>query len=427
MTSPAVETAPSGVVRAPRDDSERARALRRMRLTATGLLVLMLVVFVLAEAYIARFPWLGFVRAFAEAALVGGAADWFAVTALFRRPFGLPIPHTAIVPRNKDRIGGSLGGFISNNFLSPDVILPKVRSMDVGTRLSRWLCEPVNARFVARRVVAAVPPLVAAMQDEPVRRMLRQAAVERLRAIEAAPLMSRILNILVAGGQHWALFDIGLDLARRFVLENQEEIRQRIGERSSWWVPEWVDAKLAQKIVVGALETLEEMRAADHPWRMEFQNGVDGLIDRLAHSVDSRARAEALKEDIIAHPEVQAYLESLWTEAKRIILADLAGGDRIARAFTGALLGFGDRLKEDASLRDVVNSWANRAILHIIVPNREKLGAFMAGVVKSWDTPTLVAKLELQVGRDLQYIRINGTLVGGLVGLIIYALTRAAG
>ncbi len=398
-----------------------------MRLTATGLLVLMFAVFLLALLGERQYAWLSFLRAFAEAAMVGGFADWFAVTALFRHPFGLPIPHTAIIPRNKDRIGESLGGFVTNNFLSPEVLLPKVKAMDVAGRLGRWLDEESNARFVARRVVAAVPPLVAAMQDEPVRRMLREAAVERLRGIAAAPLMARILTILVAGGQHFALFDIGLDVARRFILENQEVIHQKISDKSGWWVPDWLDAKLAKRIVVGALETLDEMRSPDHPWRLEFQLGVAALIDRLANSPESQARAEALKEELVSHPDVQVYIESLWLEAKRVALADLAGGDRIERALTGALLGFGARLHEDETLRDVVNSWVNRAILHIVVPNRQRIGAFMAGVVRSWDTRTLVAKLELQVGRDVQYIRINGTVVGGLIGLLIHSLAVLVG
>ena len=409
------------------DDSQRAVALRRMRLTATGLLVLMFAVFLLALVGERRYPWLSFLRAFAEAAMVGGFADWFAVTALFRHPFGLPIPHTAIIPRNKDRIGDSLGGFVANNFLSPEVLLPKVRVMNVADRLCGWLDEEANARFVARRVVAAVPPLVAAMQDEPVRRMLREAAVDRLRAVAAAPLIARVLTILVAGGQHLAVFDIGLDAARRFILENQETIHQKISDKSGWWVPDWVDVKLARRIVTGTLEMLDEMRSPDHPWRLQFQESIAGLIDRLAHSPESQVRAEVLKEELISHPDVQAYIESLWLETKRVALADLAGGDRIERALTGALLGFGARLHEDATLREVVNSWVNRAILHIVVPNRQRLGTFMAGVVRSWDTRTLVVKLELQVGRDVQYIRINGTVVGGLVGLIIHSLAVLVG
>ncbi|HIJ62828.1 MAG TPA: DUF445 domain-containing protein [Rhodospirillaceae bacterium] len=405
------------------DESARARQLRRMRLVAGGLLVGMFGLFFAARHWQAAFPWLSYARAFAEAAMVGGFADWFAVTALFRHPFGLPIPHTAIIPRNKDRIGQSLGGFVANNFLSPDVLMPKVKAQDLARRLGSWLQVPANARFVARRITAAGPPLVAAMRDEPVRRMLREAAVGRLHHLAAAPLLSKILTILVAGGQHLALFDLGLEVARGFLLNNQDGIHQRICDKSRWWVPDFVDQRLARRFIVGGLETLDEMQSEDHPWRLQFQDSVARLIDRMANAPESLARAEALKEEIISHPEVQAYLESLWQEAKRVILADLAGGDRIETVLTDALSGFAFRLGQDAALREVVNSWINRAVLHVVVPNRTRLGAFMAGVVRNWDTPTLVAKLELQVGRDLQYIRINGTLVGGAIGLLIHALT----
>lgn len=398
-----------------------------MRLTAVGLLFVMVLADVAARMGEARYPWLSYLRAFAEAAIVGGLADWFAVTALFRRPLGLPIPHTAIVPRNKERIGDAVGNFVANNFLSPDVLLPKVRSLDVGGRLSLWLSREGNARFAARRLIAAVPPLVSAMQDEPVRQMLRDAAAERLRQVAAAPLMSRILRILVAGGQHLALFDIGITAAREFVQGNQEQIYQAINEKSSWWVPEWIDSRLAKRIVAGILDTLSEMEQPLHPWRLQFQDSVEALIEALAHAPEAQARAEILKDEIIGHPEVQAYLESLWVETKRVLLEDLSTGNRIERALTGALSGLAGRLEEDVRLREVVNGWAARAVLHLLVPNRQRFGAFMAGVVRNWNTDTLVGKMELQFGRDLQYIRINGTLVGGLVGLLVHALSQVFG
>lgn len=405
------------------DAPERSRQLRRMRLVAGGLLLGMFGLFLGARQWQGEFPRLGYLRAFAEAAMVGGFADWFAVAALFRHPFGIPIPHTAIIPRNKNRIGQSLGGFVANNFLSPDVLMPKVKAQDLAGRLGHWLRDPANARFVARRITAAGPPLVAAMQDEPVRRMLREVAVGRLRELAAAPLMARILTVLMAGGQHLALFDIGLAVARDFLINNQDAIHRKIIDKSRWWVPDWIDQRLAVEVIRGALETLDEMQDADHPWRLQFQDGVARLVARLAEAPETQARAETLKAEIIGHPEVQAYLESLWSETKRVILADLAGGERIERVLADGLSGFAGRLGEDPGLRDLVNSWINRAMLHVVVPNRLRIGGFMAGVVRNWDTATLVAKLELQVGRDLQYIRINGTLVGGMIGLLIHALS----
>jgi uncharacterized membrane-anchored protein YjiN (DUF445 family) len=408
------------------DEPARIRAVRRMQLTASGLLILMLVVFLVARLWEGRYPWLAFVRAFAEAALVGGVADWFAVTALFRHPLGLPIPHTAVVPRNKDRIADSLGSFIANNFLSPEVILRNLKAADVAARLARWLVHPDHARLAARRFLVALPPLLLAMRDEPVRQMLHEAAVERLRSIAVGPLLSRALTVLVARGQHLALFDLGLEAARRFLVDNRQAVADKIRDRSTWWVPRWIDDRLAGHIVAGGLETLDEMCVPGHPWRTQFQEAVAGLIERLAHSPETQANAEAVKEEIIRHPEVQAYIASFGLEAKRVILADLAGGDRVERALAETLAGLGARLAEDSALRDVVNAWANRAVFHLVVPNRQAIGDFIAGVVRNWDTPTLVGKLELRFGRDLQYIRINGTLVGGLVGLIIHTLSVLA-
>jgi uncharacterized membrane-anchored protein YjiN (DUF445 family) len=339
----------------------------------------------------------------------------------------LPIPHTAIIPRNKYRIGEALGNFVANNFLSPDVLLPKVRALNLAGRLASWLSQEGNARFSARRLAAAVPHLIAAMQDEPVRQMLRDAAAERLQAIQAAPLLSRILAILVAGGQHLALFDIGITAAREFVQTNQEQIYKTINDKSSWWVPEWIDVRLAKHIVSGLLETLEDMETPEHPWRLQFQGSVDGLINALAHAPETQRQAEALKEEIIGHPEVQAYLESLWLETKRALLADLALGGRIELALSGALSGLALRMGEESRLQDVVNAWSVRALSQLLVPNRTRIGNFMAGVVRNWDTQTLVGKMELQFGRDLQYIRINGTLVGGLAGVVVHALSRAFG
>lgn len=408
-------------------DFRKSREFRRMRLFAGTLLLVMLALLLVARRFTDAHPLMPYAAAFAEAALVGGLADWFAVTALFRHPLGIPVPHTAIVPRNKDRIGDALGNFVANNFLSPDVLAPRLRTLDVAARLGRWLGNGDNAAGAARRVAGVVPPFLSALRDEPVRQMLRDAALDRLKGIPAAPLMAKILKVLVAGGQHLALFDIGLVAARRFIDDNQDAIRQTINQKSSWWIPEWIDSRLSRRIVDGVLELLREMEASDHPWRLEFQEAVDGLIDRLAHEPETRGRAEVVKAEIIAHPEVQAYLLSLWSAVKSMVLDDLAGGDRIERLLAESLAGLSGRLERDAGLRDLVNGWATRILFHVVVPNRQRLGRFMAGVVKGWDSRTVVSKLELQFGRDLQYIRINGTLVGGLVGLAIHTVTVALG
>ncbi len=410
-------------------DRQKLAAFRRMRALATGLLLLMFALFLLAHRFEHLHPAVSFLRAFAEAGMVGAVADWFAVTALFRHPLRLPIPHTAIIPRNKDRIGGSIGRFVAENFLNEQVVVPKLRGVDPAGHLACWLADPDNARFAARRVARGLPLVINAMNDEPVRRLLKETAARRLQAVEAGPLLGRVLAVLVAGGQHMVLFDRMLDAAARFLYANDQVIREKIADNSKWWVPDFVDRKLADKIVAGVEGTLSEMRDPEHPWRGEFNRAVGEALHNLVFSPETRARAEAIKQDMLGHPAVQAYLEGLWTESKALLLHDLADrqGGRIEEGLAQALQGLGERMIADASLRATVNGWMEKAVLRVFIPNRHRIGAFMEGVVKSWDTDTLVAKLELQVGKDLQYIRINGTLVGGMVGVLLHALVLAGG
>lgn len=404
---------------------DRAAELRRMRLFATGLLLLMFALFVASTLGVERWPQLAFVRAFAEAAMVGAIADWFAVVALFRRPFGLPIPHTAIIPRNKDRIGQSLGSFICNNFLAPDILAAKLDSLDLAGRLAHWLTQPASAGFLSRRAAALVPPLLEALEEEHVRRFVRSTMRRGLESLEAAPLASRVLSVAMAQGHHQVLFDRGIELAEDFLLRHEQSLRETVSARTSRWIPRWVDEKLADKLIVGILDTLAEMRDPAHPWRGEFHQAAEDMVRRLAHDPDLIARAEALKAEIMANPAVEEYLDNLWLEIKTRLRADVSADEGVLRlGLERALLALGHRLAEDARMQSILNRWIRKALERYVVPHRGEIGDFISGVVSRWDTRTVTDKLELQVGKDLQYIRINGTLVGGLVGLLIYALSR---
>ncbi|WP_255448394.1 DUF445 domain-containing protein [Telmatospirillum sp. J64-1] len=399
-----------------------------MRRLASGLLVLMLVVFILARQYMGVYPWLSYVEAFAEAAMIGAIADWFAVTALFRHPLRLPIPHTAIIPRNKDRIGQSLGRFISTNFLDPVLIRQKLRDMDSGRKVAHWLAQPDNARFLAVRMSGTVKPILEALDDEHVRVFVRDAITRRLAAVEAAPLLARVLGVLVAHRHHQVLFDRLLDISADFLYNHREELREKVEAKSAWWLPKFVDEKIFAKIVTGIEDTLLEMRDPDHPWRENFSVAVEEFCHHLLHSPEYRARGEELKAEFLANPEVQAYLGSVWNELRAHLLADLDESEGAIRTgLERALLSLGRRLDSDPKMQAILNRWLERIVLHYAVPQRDQIGRFIAGVVERWDTRTLVDKLELQVGKDLQYIRINGTVVGGAVGLLIHALTQAIG
>lgn len=418
----------------PTDDRNaiRARDYRRMRMVAGGLLAVMVLTFVAATLAPRHWPDFAitadYVRAFAEAAMIGALADWFAVVALFRHPFGLPIPHTAIIARNKSRIGDSLGAFICNNFLAPEVVAAKLDSLDAAGRLTRWLGERDNREILSRRIVHLSPAIVDLLGEGELGGALRQAILRGLGSAPVAPMAGRVLTVLMARGHHHALFDRILDLAADLLLSHQDEIRARVADGSWRWMPRWVDEKLADKLLMGALETLAELRSPDHPWRADFQRSCLTLAHKLSSDPALIAKGEALKGDVLNQPEVQAYLDHAWAEARQRLKQDLAEGEPGLQAgIERAAATFAARLTQDAHLRAVLNRWLRRTVERVAVPYRGDIGAFIAGVVARWDTDTLVSKLELQVGKDLQYIRINGTLVGGLVGIGIHALARWLG
>lgn len=408
------------------DDTGRRRELRRMRGLATGLLVLMLVVFIAARFHEPLWPWLSFVEAFAEAAMVGALADWFAVTALFRHPLRVPIPHTAIIPRNKERLGRSLGNFIANNFLDEDVVVHKLRSLNVAPRAADWLSDEDNSRFLAERLTASMPALLDAMDDQHVRAFAGETVVRSLRAVDVAPAGARVLSVLIAHRHHQALFDRLLVTAGEFLEANSDAIRAKVADKTAWWVPKWLDERLFQRIMAGVEETLLELRAEDHPWRARFNEAVEGYVARLGEDPEYQARAAALRDEILDNPQVREYVASVLSEMAARLRRDLTAADSATRdTIHQALRTLGRRLRHDPEMLATVNLWVEHTVQRHVVPRRGTLGAFISGVVARWDTPTLVDKLEVQVGKDLQYIRINGTLVGGLVGLAIHALTTA--
>jgi uncharacterized membrane-anchored protein YjiN (DUF445 family) len=403
----------------------RLRDLRRMRRLATALLALMSAIFVATYVTTFEWTWLAYLRAFAEAGMIGACADWFAVVALFRHPLGLPIPHTAIVPHNKERIGGAIGRFISNNFLSPKVLTAKIREVDPAGWMARWLSDPENADRVARRVAAALPQIVRALPRDDINTFLARAARSGIEAIPAAPLASKVLSVLWAQGQTQALVERAISIAARVLTDNRDRIKVTVTQKSSRFIPKWVDAIVADKIVSGLTQLLEEMRDPAHPWRTELGAAVDKLIGDLATEPEMYARGEAFKGEILHNPVVRQQVNKLWTEiAARLDAHSDSYISQISEGLEQALMTLGQRMASDEQIHAAINKSMRIAALRIIAPRRAEIGAFITQVVERWDTETLVNRIELQVGRDLQYIRINGTVVGGLVGLIIFTVTR---
>jgi uncharacterized membrane-anchored protein YjiN (DUF445 family) len=404
------------------DDPSKLAQLNTMKRRATGLLVFFSVVFAAASAFEDRYAWVGYLRALAEAAMIGGIADWFAITALFRQPLGLPIPHTAIIPQRKDRIGRSLGGFVQNNFLSREVISTRLHSVRIAERGARWVSSPEHARSIARHVANSLSSASAVMRDDDVRDLIDRSVVARARQTQVAPIIGNVLGLLTAGNRHQELLDRALGLVARLVDENDALIRTKIKEETPWWLPNVVDDKIHDKFVSGIERTLSEVSAdPEHPLRRRFDVALAEFIEKLKTSPETIAQAEALKEEVLAHPAVRQFSASLWDDLKASVGRY---ADRPADAPPGALErglnSFGATVLEDPVLLEKIDSWVVDAALYVVDQYRDEVGQLITHTVGQWDPEATSRKIELQIGKDLQFVRINGTVVGGLVGLLLY-------
>jgi len=424
MTAPKTAPLPPGLALTPDDEIKRVR-LMRMKRVATLMLVGVAVLFMITRYYESRFPWLGYVRAFAEAAMVGGIADWFAVTALFRHPLGIPIPHTAIVPARKDRIGTALGNFVQRNFLTRDVVASKLHAMKLGERAAAWLVLPEHSRQLAQVVARGLVGAAGVLKDDDVQSMVDRGIVSRLRTMQAAPLAARVFDMLTSGGRHQALLDDALRLAARFLEENEEIIRERIKAESPWWVPGAVDNKVGDKILKGVENTLVAVAAdPDHPLRVRYDEAVDRFVLSLRSNPEMIAKAEQIKLDVLDHPSVADFSRSVWSDVKERLtgyaekLASDAESepDQIERWLTA----LGHKVLEDPELAARVNGWVVEIVTYAVEQAREEVAKLIAATVAAWDANATSRKIELQIGRDLQFIRINGTIVGGLVGVLLH-------
>jgi uncharacterized membrane-anchored protein YjiN (DUF445 family) len=408
-------------------DAETKRLqLDRMKRRATGLLVLMAVVFVVAWQLEAAHPWLGYVRATAEAGMVGGVADWFAITALFRHPLNLPIPHTAIIPQRKDRIGRSLGNFVQNNFLSPEVLGAKLRAARLSRRGAEWLREPEHARAVVRQTAGVLKGAAAVVKDEDVYAFLDRTVIEPLKTRPIAPVLADGLTLLTLNDRHQQLLDRVVQGLWRFVTENDDLIRQRIREESPWWVPRFVDERMHDRIIEGIGRTLLGVQAdPDHPLRRQVDDLLIEWIGQLRDSPEAIARAEALKQQVLDDPTSERLTQSLWRELKQVLDRQVAAAEHGAPGgLERGLTALASAALEDEALLAKLDDWLIGAVLRTVEQHRQEVGQLISQTVSAWDPEETSRRIELQVGRDLQFIRINGTLVGGLVGLVLYALMR---
>jgi uncharacterized membrane-anchored protein YjiN (DUF445 family) len=410
-------------------DAERARDLRRIKLAAAALLVFTAALFLVARHYEpTHWAW-GYVASFAAAATVGGLADWYAVVALFRRPLGLPIPHTAIIPRNHLRIADTLGEFIETNFLAPEPVEKRLGEVDFAALVADWLVEPERAAALADFVLRLLPQTLGAIEQSGLKGFLGKRIMTELERVELAPLAAGLLSAVTEKGRHQRLLDELLGALEK-VLTNEETLaalRERIRkELPALFNLYRADAYLLRKIVASTSGFIQDARAdRRHPLRVEFDSFVTGFIEQLRSSQAFARRAERLKRDLLARPEITAIAEGAWESLRTFLEQDSRAPDsQIRRQLEAMLIDIGGQLARDPAIRAEINRGMVRVLADFVQSQKSGVGRFIADQVKAWDIDMLIGRIELTVGRDLQYIRFNGALIGGLAGLALHALEQ---
>ena len=410
-------------------DRERARALSRVKGAATVLLVGTAALFVVARHFEATHWAWGYVAAFAAAATVGGLADWYAVVALFRHPLGLPIPHTAIIPRNHQRIAENLGAFIETNFLAPQAVGKKLGEVDFAAQIADWLADRERSAALAGFTTRLLPQLLTAIDQSGLRTFLAGRVRAELDRVQLAPLAGNLLSALTETGRHQRLLNELLGALDK-VLANEETL-QLLREKIRKKLPALfnlyrADTYLLRKIVASTASFIEEARAdLDHPLRREFDGFVAGFAERLRTSDDFARRAERLKRDLLARPEMVALADGAWDSVRKFIERDAgAENSQIRRQLETILVDAGRQLARDPAIRGEINRGMVRLLGDFVQSQKSGVGRFIADQVKAWDIDLLIGRIELTVGRDLQYIRFNGAMIGGLAGLVLHVLDQ---
>ncbi|MEU3768886.1 DUF445 family protein [Amycolatopsis keratiniphila] len=409
-------------------EEEKRRGLRKMKMVALSFLLGATVIFLLTSwAEAAGWPaWVGYVRAAAEAGMVGALADWFAVTALFRHPLRIKIPHTAIIPNKKDALGSSLGDFVGSNFLSESVVREKLSRVEVSKRLGGWLSQPANAERVTSELATVVRAAVKVLRDEDVQAIMEQAVVKRIVDKPWGPPLGKILEGVFADGAHHKLVDLMCDRAYEWVRDNHTTMLRVVSDRAPSWSPKFVDEMLADKVYGEVLSFVWAVKTdVNHPMRLALDKFLGEFAQDLQTDPEVMARAEQVKSQMLGHDEVQKLIGSAWATAKEMLLnaAEDPSSELRRRVRTG-LETLGGRLVSDDHIRSKVDTWVEGAAAYVVTHYSKEITTIITDTVERWDAEETSRKIELQVGRDLQFIRINGTVVGALAGLVIYTVAQ---
>ena len=418
--------APPGLMALSPMDEIRRRALVRMKIIATAMLGLMAVIFVIAWVLQDSYPWLGYVRAAAEAGMVGALADWFAVTALFRRPLGLPIPHTAIIPTRKEAIGSSLSEFVATNFLSESVVREKLAQFSVATKVGGFIGSEQGAERITRELATAVRGVANVLSDDQVADLLEQVARRSISEMKVGPPLGRVAEDVFSRGDHHPLVDFIVDRCYEWIRDNYTVVSRVVSQRAPSWSPKFLDGIVADRLYreVEAF-ALAVKNDPDH----QLRKALDSFLLEFAHDLqtdpETMARADAVKDRIVDNAEVRTLVAGAWTSVKESVLraADDPASPLRATVRDG-LMAFGTRLQTDEALAAKVDAWVADAAGYVAANHARSITGVIDDTIARWDGEATSRKIELLVGRDLQFIRINGTVVGALAGLVIYTVAN---
>ncbi|AKK30214.1 membrane protein [Mycobacterium sp. EPa45] len=412
----------------PEADAQRRRALRRMKAVALGFLVGATLIFLACRWGQSQGgpPWIGYVGAAAEAGMVGALADWFAVTALFRHPLGLKIPHTAIIKRKKDQLGEGLGAFVRENFLSPAVVETKLRDAEVAGRLGKWLSEPSHAERVASETGTVLRVVVELLNDDDIQQVIDRTIVRRIAEPQWGPPVGRVLGQLIAENRQEALIQLLCDRAFEWALNAGDTIERVVTRDSPSWSPRFVDQLVGDRIHRELMDFTDKVRRnPNHELRQSANRFLFEFANDLQNDEATIARAEAVKEQLMERDEVTRAAETAWKTLKRLVLEGVDDPSSTLRTrVTDSVVAIGESLRDDAELRDKVDNWIVRGAQHLVAQYGAEITTIITDTIERWDADEASRRIELHVGRDLQFIRINGTVVGALAGLIIYTVAQ---
>jgi uncharacterized membrane-anchored protein YjiN (DUF445 family) len=396
-----------------------------MKRAATGLLIAMAGLFAVTRWLEPTYPWLSYVKAFAEAAMVGGLADWFAVTALFRHPLGLPIPHTAIIPRNKDRIGEALATFINENFLVTSVVARRMRNIDVAAAAGRFLRSPAEGTRIRHGASRLIADIFEGLDDERLGGIVKGAIASRIEKMQVSPLLGHALASAINEDRHVPMLEAAIRWMARALEANEDLIRQMVHKKANWVLKiAGLDAKLADAILEGLRKLTAEMSTDPaHPVRVKVEEALAQLANDLQTKPETQAKVEEMKEQLLANRSVALWIDTLWQKGREAIIRAARNPDAALAGRLGEVLrSMGASLEQDPRIRSAINQFVRRAAAGMAQSYGSSIVKLVSETIRGWDARTVTARLEAAVGRDLQYIRINGTLVGGLVGVVIHAL-----